>query len=100
MKHVTLVEIAMLIIHHQGTEKILTGRSSFSVKRVKKLFLSSYLYAIYPQNETLSLVDPVPPKARILEVWVLVTSPESVVKNFGPLVCVWRVVVLGQSILT
>jgi hypothetical protein len=32
-------------------------------------------------------VDPVPPKARILEVWVWVTSPESVVKNFWPLVC-------------
>ena len=45
-------------------KKILTGRSSFSAQRLEK-FLSSYLYAIYPKNETLSLVDPVPPKARI-----------------------------------
>ena len=43
--------------------KFLTGRSSFSAKRVEK-FLSSYLYAIYPKNETLSLVDPVPTKSK------------------------------------
>ena len=61
-------------------KKILTGRSSFSAQRVEK-FLSSYLYAIYPKNETLSLVDPVPPKARILEVWVLLVSTKSFVKK-------------------
>ena len=88
MKLASLVEIALLIIYHQGTKKILTGRSSFSAQRVEK-FLSSYLYAIYPKNETLSLVDPESPKASILEVWVLVTSPESVVKNFG--CCAWSV---------
>ena len=60
--------------------KFLTGRSSFSAQRVEK-FLSSYLYAIYPKNETLSLVDPVPPKARILEVWVLLVSTKSFVKK-------------------
>jgi hypothetical protein len=69
----------------------LTGRSSFSAKRVKK-FLSSYLYAIYPKNETLSLVDPVyPPKARILEVRVWVMSTKSFVKIFWVLgVCLAR----------
>ena len=41
----------------------MTGRSSFSAKRVEK-FLSSYLYAIYPKNKTLSLVDPVPTKSK------------------------------------
>ena len=34
----SLVEIAMLIIYHQGTKK-LTGRSSFSAKHVKKSIL-------------------------------------------------------------
>jgi hypothetical protein len=34
--NVSLVEIAMLIIYHQGTKK-LTRRSSFSAKRVKKV---------------------------------------------------------------
>ena len=58
----------------------MTGRSSFSAKQVAK-FLSSYLYAIYPKNETLSLVDPVPTKS----------------KDIGGKG--WRVVVLGQSIL-
>jgi hypothetical protein len=28
----------------------------------------------YPENETLPLGDPVPPKTRILEVWVWVMS--------------------------
>ena len=36
----------------------------------------------YPENETLSLVDPVPPKARILEVWVWVMSTKILVKAF------------------
>jgi hypothetical protein len=48
----------------------------------------------YPENETLSLGDPVKPKTRILEVWVGVMSTNSLVKKFGPLVCVGCVVVL------
>ena len=39
----------------------------------------------YPENETLPLGDPVPPKARILEVWVCVMSTKSLVKIFWPL---------------
>ena len=71
-------------------KKIFTGRSSFSAQRVEK-FLSSYLYAIYPKNETLIVVDPVPPKARILEVWVLLMSTKILVKIFWPLgVCLAR----------
>jgi hypothetical protein len=45
MKLASLVEIAMLIIYHQGTKEKLDGRQN-----VSKKFLSSYLYAIYPQN--------------------------------------------------
>jgi hypothetical protein len=61
------------------------------------------LYAIYPKNETLSLVDPVPQKAGMLKVWVWVMSKKILVKIFLPLgVRLARccVVVLGQSILT
>jgi hypothetical protein len=36
----------------------------------------------YPENETLLVVDPVPPKARILEVWVWVMSTKTLVKIF------------------
>jgi hypothetical protein len=36
----------------------------------------------YPENETLLVVDPVPPKARVLEVWVLVMSTKNFVKIF------------------
>jgi hypothetical protein len=36
----------------------------------------------YPENETLLVVDPVPPKARILEVWVLLMSTKILVKIF------------------
>ena len=50
-----------------------------------KNFLSSHLYVNYPENETLPLGDPVPPKARILEVWVCVMSTKSLVKIFWPL---------------
>jgi hypothetical protein len=39
----------------------------------------------YPENETLLVVDPVPPKARILEVWVLLMSTKVLVKIFWPL---------------
>ena len=39
----------------------------------------------YPENETLLVVDTVPPKARILEVWVWVMSTKMLVKNFWPL---------------
>ena len=39
----------------------------------------------YPENETLLVVDPVPPKARILEVWVLLMSTKILVKIFWPL---------------
>jgi hypothetical protein len=39
----------------------------------------------YPENETLPLGDPVPPKARILEVSVCVLSTKSLVKIFWPL---------------
>ena len=39
----------------------------------------------YPEIETLFLVDPVLPKARILEVWVLLMSTKSLVKQFWPL---------------
>jgi hypothetical protein len=39
----------------------------------------------YPENETLLVVDPVPPKARILEVWVWVMSTKILVKIFWPL---------------
>jgi hypothetical protein len=68
---------------------------------MSKKFLSSYLYVNYPENETLPLGDPVPPKAKsILDVWVWVMSTKILVKYFGPLACVWCVVVLGQSILT
>ncbi len=35
----------------------------------------------YPENETLPLGDPVPPKTRILEVWVWVMSTKSLVKK-------------------
>jgi hypothetical protein len=85
MKLASLVEIDMLI------RKFLTGRSSFSAKRVEK-FLSSYLFAIYPKNETLSLVDPVPTKSKDIG--------GKGVGDVHKMVCVWRVVVLGQSILT
>jgi hypothetical protein len=62
--------------------------------------LITTLHAIHPENVTPRLGDPVPPKARILEVWVLVLTTKSLVKNSGFLVCIWCVVVLGQSILT
>ena len=39
----------------------------------------------YPVNETLPLGDLVPPKPRILEVWVWVMSTKSLVKKFWPL---------------
>ena len=39
----------------------------------------------YPENETLPLGDLVPPKPRILEVWVWVMSTKSLVKIFWPL---------------
>jgi hypothetical protein len=39
----------------------------------------------YPENETLLVVDPVPPKDRILEVWVWVMSTKMLVKKFWPL---------------
>ena len=39
----------------------------------------------YPENETLPVVDPVPPKARILEVRVWVMSTKNLVKKFWPL---------------
>jgi hypothetical protein len=39
----------------------------------------------YPENETLLVGDPVPPKARILDVWVWVMSTKSLVKKFWPL---------------
>jgi hypothetical protein len=50
----------------------------------------------YPENETLLAGDPVPPKARILEVWVWVISTKKWLKNFGPLMCVGRVIRLGS----
>jgi hypothetical protein len=65
-------------------EKILTGRSLFSAKCVEK-FLSSYLYAIYPKNETLSLVDPVPPKAsRYIGGMGIVGVHKKLLKIFWP----------------
>jgi hypothetical protein len=39
----------------------------------------------YLENETLLVVDPVPPKARILEVWVLLMSTKILVKILWPL---------------
>ena len=39
----------------------------------------------YPENVTLLVGDPVPPKARILEVWVLLMSTKILVKIFWPL---------------
>jgi hypothetical protein len=39
MKLASLVVIAMLIIYHQSTKKILTGRSSFSAKRFEKFLV-------------------------------------------------------------
>jgi CBS-domain-containing membrane protein len=39
MKLASLVVIAMLIIYHQSTRKILTGRSSFSAKRFEKFLV-------------------------------------------------------------
>jgi hypothetical protein len=79
MNLASIIKIGLLIIYHQDTDffdwKVLVF--------CETCFLSAcYLYAIYPQNETLSLVDPVPPKARILEVWVLVTSTKCLVKNW------------------
>ena len=44
-----------------------------------------HYYVNYPENETLPLGDPVPPKARILEVWVLLMSKKILVKIFWPL---------------
>jgi hypothetical protein len=41
MKLASLVEIALLIIYHQGTKKFLTGRPSFSAKRVEKVDFTS-----------------------------------------------------------
>ena len=41
----------------------------------------------YPENETLPLGDLVPPKPRILEVWVWVMSTKSLVKKFGARCC-------------
>ena len=39
----------------------------------------------YPKNETLPVVDPLPPKAKILEVWVWMMSAKTLVKIFWPL---------------
>jgi hypothetical protein len=43
------------------------------------------LHAIHTENETLLVVDPVPPKARTLEVWVWVMSTKTLVKIFWSL---------------
>jgi hypothetical protein len=56
MKLTSTVQIATLIIYHQGTEKNFTGRSLFAAKPVF-LLSASYLYAIYPKNEAHSLVN-------------------------------------------
>ena len=51
----------------------------------------------YPENETLPLGDLVPPKPRILEVWVLLMSTKILIKIFWPLgvslvhCCAWSV---------
>ena len=39
----------------------------------------------YPEIETLLVGDPVPPKARIAKVWLLVMSTKILVKNCWPL---------------
>ena len=51
----------------------------------RKIFYLVICMLNYPENETLPLGDPVPPKARILEVWVCVMSTKSLVKIFWPL---------------
>ena len=51
----------------------------------------SIKYVNYLENETIFVVDAVPPKARILEVWVLLMSTKILVKIFWPLgVCLAR----------
>ncbi len=63
----------------------------------KKNHLITTLHAIHPENVTPRLGDPVPPKARILEVWVLVLATKSLVKKFQILgvhlvrCCAWSV---------
>ena len=42
MKLVSLVEIGLLIIYHQGTEFFLTKRSPYSAKRVEKVDFASH----------------------------------------------------------
>jgi hypothetical protein len=58
------------------------------------------LHAIHTENETLLVVNPVPPKAKGVGDMGMGDVHKNFGKYFGPLVCVWRVVVLGQSILT
>ena len=51
----------------------------------RKIFYLVICMLNYPENETLPLGDLVPPKPRILEVWVWVMSTKSLVKKFWPL---------------
>ncbi len=54
--------------------------AQFVVFEIRMAFACKYL-----ENETLPLGDPVPPKTRILQVWVWVMSTKSLVEKYWPL---------------
>jgi hypothetical protein len=63
-------------------QKILTGKVLFGGFCCVIGSAWCNLHAIHPENVTPYLGDPVPPKARILEVWVLALATKSFVKKF------------------
>ncbi len=89
MKLASLVDIAMLIIYHQGTKKIDWKVLVFCTMCRKNFYLVICMLN-YPKNETLPLGDPVPQKARILEVWVWMMFGKNILAPWcasGTLLC-------------
>ena len=81
MKFGDILESTLTKMQKNFRQKISTGKVLFG-GFCGIIESACHYYVNYPENETLPLGDPVPPKASILEVWVLLMSKKILVKKF------------------